>query len=156
MARGRKPAPGGLADPAAGGPGDSGPAAPPDLSPLSLAKWRALVPLIAELCALRDTDVDALRQYCDAAVRRDRALRELEADDLVIETPNGARQINPLLDDCREGGSLHVQAFGAVRARPGQPEAAANRGEAGGEPAFRFLEQETGPIEEIGGAANGG
>jgi P27 family predicted phage terminase small subunit len=61
------------------------------------AKWRHLVPLIASMCPLRETDSDALQQYCEAAVLRERAMRELEGKDLVLMTPNGAHQTNPLL-----------------------------------------------------------
>jgi P27 family predicted phage terminase small subunit len=150
MARGRKPAPGGLADPAAGDPGDPGPAPPPDLSPLALAKWRALVPLIAELCALRDTDVDALRQYCDAAVRRDRALKALESDDLVIETPNGARQINPLLTIAEKAEAFMFklsERFGLDPASRKRLQIAAKRGAS---PLADFLKRGG------SGAANGG
>ena len=99
MARGRKPAPGGLSEPAppAPNPGDPPPLAPPaGLGKAALAKWHQLVPIIARAVALTEADLDALATYVDAWVTRARALRELEDDDLVIVTPNGARQINPL------------------------------------------------------------
>jgi P27 family predicted phage terminase small subunit len=97
MARGRKPSPRGLADkPGAGGQGGA-PEPPDGMSAAAVAKWRALVPLIGELVPLRETDVDALRSFCEAAARRDRANREMESAPLVIETPNGAMQINPLI-----------------------------------------------------------
>lgn len=97
MARGRKviPRPSAMAD-AASGDGET--VQPPDgMTPRVLGKWNQLVPLIARMCPLRDTDADALRQYCEAFVLRERALAELEDGPLVLVTPNGARQTNPLL-----------------------------------------------------------
>lgn len=101
MARGRKPSITNLADPAPGGRG-AAPQAPEDLSPAALAKWRAIVPMIADLCDLRDTDADALRQYCEAAVLHAKASRELDGQPLTIDTPNGAMMVNPLLKVMRQ------------------------------------------------------
>lgn len=95
MARGRKPA-ASLAD--TGGEGKGRAPDPPDgMTSAALDKWLAIVPLIAELVALAETDVDALRSFCEAAALRDRARKDLERSELVLITPNGASQINPLI-----------------------------------------------------------
>jgi P27 family predicted phage terminase small subunit len=93
VARGRKPSPGGLADKGGGCSIDP----PSDLSPAALEKWRVIVPLIAERVSLEATDLDALCQYCDAAVLRAKAVLELADERLTLMSPNGARQVNPLL-----------------------------------------------------------
>lgn len=98
MARGRKkdvvvPSAPSLADKEKGTAAVSRPA---DMTPLAAAKWDVIVPLIAERVTLRESDQDALRQYCEAAVLRIKALKELELQPLVLATPNGAMQINPL------------------------------------------------------------
>jgi P27 family predicted phage terminase small subunit len=91
MARGRRPATGGLSGPSADVP------EPEDLTVPVRGRWRKLVPLIAELCPLREQDADALRQYCEAADLRARAVRELDGEPLVITATNGSRQAHPLL-----------------------------------------------------------
>jgi P27 family predicted phage terminase small subunit len=116
MARGRKTT-ASLAAPAADEPRGKAPAPPPGLTAAALAKWERVVPLIAERVALSAADVDALAAYCDAAARRDRALRELDddPDGLVVMTPNGARQINPLLtiaDKCEATMMKLSERFG--------------------------------------------
>jgi P27 family predicted phage terminase small subunit len=95
MARGRKVSPGPSA--VADRDGEKGIAVPHGMTPKARAKWLAIVPLIAEMCPLRETDSDALRQYCEAVMLREKAMAELEQKELVLETPNGAFQTNPLL-----------------------------------------------------------
>lgn len=92
--RGRKPTPPPVTDGAGGG---YEPPMPPDLSDVAAAKWRVIVPQIARLVPLKDTDGDALRQYVEAAVMRVRAVRELdEADSLLACGPNGTEYPHPL------------------------------------------------------------
>jgi P27 family predicted phage terminase small subunit len=79
--------------------------------------WRRVVPLIAEAVALRPADSDALRAYCEAAALRARALRELDAPgvELVLITPNGAQQINPLITIADKAAAVmmkHAERFG--------------------------------------------
>ena len=69
---------------------------PDDMSAAATEKWLVIVPLIAECTILRDNDVDALRQYCEAVVLRAKAVKELEVQPLVVSSPNGALQIHPL------------------------------------------------------------
>lgn len=69
---------------------------PSDLTAAAAAKWDVIVPLVAAVCDLRESDQDALRQYCEAVVLRAKAVRELELQPLVVSSPNGALQINPL------------------------------------------------------------
>lgn len=108
MARGRKPVLNPVKKPRRGvasqatSPGEGGTGegeiVPPDgMTPRALEKWRTLAPMVAAMSPLRDTDADALRQYCEACVLRDRAMIELEGSPLVLSTPNGAMQTNPLL-----------------------------------------------------------
>lgn len=107
MARGRKltPKPSSVAD-AAGESG--GTVVPPDgMTPRALAKWRQIVPLIQAMCPLRETDADALRQYCEATAIHERATEELEGAPLVLETPNGTLQSHPLLK-IRAGASAEM------------------------------------------------
>jgi P27 family predicted phage terminase small subunit len=98
-----------VADP--GGKGATGPAPPTDLAPRVLAKWREIVPLIAQMTGLRETDSDALRQYCEAAVLRARALDELAdpQQPLTICTPNGAFQVNPLIGIADRAGATMLK-----------------------------------------------
>lgn len=69
---------------------------PSGMSEAAQQKWAAIVPLIAAQCELESADSDALRQYCETVVRREKAVRELEPMPLILCTPNGAMQINPL------------------------------------------------------------
>jgi P27 family predicted phage terminase small subunit len=97
--RGRRPSVK-LADPAAGGEGEGSgyqPDPPDTLTTSARAKWDEIVPRIARLCQLRETDADALAAYCEAAALKARALREMEGKSLVLVTANGAEQINPLI-----------------------------------------------------------
>lgn len=81
---------------------------PDDLPAAALDVWRRVVPLVAETVALRETDLDALRQYCEAVALRARALKELAGDGvpLVCLTPNGAQQVNPLLKIVSQADSI--------------------------------------------------
>lgn len=96
MARGRKAnpkPPAGVADEKAG----YQPPQPDGMGPKAAAKWRAIVPLIAQQVPLKDVDADALRQYCEAAVLREKAVAELENAPLLMSGPNGAQYGNPLM-----------------------------------------------------------
>lgn len=142
--RGRRAKPVGLSAEAGTNPGDY-PDPPPGMTGAALAKWVAIVPLIAELCPLQDTDVDALATYCDAAVCRERALRELERDELVIETPNGARQINPLktiADKCEATMMKLSERFGLDPASRKRLQLASKKGQAS--PFAEFLARKAG------------
>lgn len=104
MARGRKPAVVMGADTVGlahkEGRGAGGAVAldePPGMTAAVREKWRKLVPLIAKACPLKETDADALRQYCEAVTLREKAQKEMETAPLVLVTPNGAQQVNPLL-----------------------------------------------------------
>jgi P27 family predicted phage terminase small subunit len=109
MARGRRPAVK-LADPAPGGEGAPAtgyvPDPPDDLTPEAAARWRRIVPLIAALCQLRDTDCDALGAYCEQAALRARALLEMRGQPLTLTTPNGTLQVHPLLKIVREADGM--------------------------------------------------
>lgn len=92
--RGRKPTPPAVVDGAGGG---YQPPAPADLSDRAAAKWAELVPQIARMVPLKDTDQDALRQYVEAAVMRVRAVTELDGlDTLLACGPNGTEYPHPL------------------------------------------------------------
>lgn len=97
MPRGRKPnpkpPPREVADQKAG----YVPPEPEGMGPRAVAKWRAVVPLIAGQVALKEVDADALRQYCEAAVLREKAVAELEGAPLLCSGPNGAEYANPLM-----------------------------------------------------------
>jgi P27 family predicted phage terminase small subunit len=105
MSRGRKRSVSGLADEGKGG-GLAAMVPPLDMTPPAMQKWRAIVPLIAELCALRETDADALRQYCEMSVLAAKASAELEGQSLTLVTPNGAMQVNPLLKVISQANSV--------------------------------------------------
>lgn len=96
MARGRKPdlkPPKGVADEKTG----YEPPEPVGLGKKAAAKWRAIVPLIAKQMPLKEVDADALRQYCEAVVLREKAVAELEDAPLLMAGPNGAEYANPLM-----------------------------------------------------------
>jgi P27 family predicted phage terminase small subunit len=61
-----------------------------------------MVPLIAQQVALKDVDADALRQYCEAVVMREKAVAEMEDAPLLMSGPNGAEYGNPLLKIIKE------------------------------------------------------
>jgi P27 family predicted phage terminase small subunit len=94
MGRGRKPA----ARREDGEP-DAGfvPDMPDGMGPRAAAKWLAIVPVIAQQVPLKSVDADALRQYCEAVVLREKAIAELEDAPLLMAGPNGAEYANPLL-----------------------------------------------------------
>lgn len=94
MPRGRKAAP----KPEAGEerPGYC-PPLPEGMGKRASAKWLVIVPLIARQVSLREVDSDALRQYCEAVVLREKAVAELEDEPLLESGPNGARYANPLM-----------------------------------------------------------
>lgn len=95
MARGRKP---NSKSPAvADERGGYEPPQPDGMGPRAVAKWRAIVPLIAKLVPLKEVDADALRQYCEAVVLREKAVAELEDAPLLMSGPNGAEYANPLM-----------------------------------------------------------
>jgi P27 family predicted phage terminase small subunit len=109
MARGRKPnAAPTAAEVADGAEGGSGyePPMPEGMGLKAKAKWVSLVPLIARQVALRDVDADALRQYCEAAVLREKAMAELELAPLLVSGPNGAQYGNPLMKIVKEQDAL--------------------------------------------------
>lgn len=108
MARGRKPAPKppeGVADEKTG----YEPPQPVGMGPKAVAKWRAIVPLIAQQVALKEVDADALRQYCEAVVLREKAVAELEEAPLLCEGPNGAQYGNPLMKIIKEQETLMMK-----------------------------------------------
>lgn len=108
MARGRKPAPKlpeGVADEKAG----YVPPEPAGMGKRAVAKWRVIVPLIAQQVALKEVDADALRQYCEAAVLREKAVAELEDAPLLCEGPNGAQYGNPLMKIISQQESLMMK-----------------------------------------------
>lgn len=94
MARGRKATPKPEAGEAAPG---YVPPMPTGLGKRAAAKWRVIVPLIAQQVGLKEVDQDALRQYCEAVVLREKAVEELEDAPLLEAGPNGARYANPLM-----------------------------------------------------------
>jgi P27 family predicted phage terminase small subunit len=107
VARGRKPSP----KPAGVRVADDGaagfvPPLPAGMGEAAAAKWRAIVPLIARQVQLKEVDADALRQYCEAAVLRAKAVTELEAGELLMCGPNGAQYGNPLLKIISQQESL--------------------------------------------------
>lgn len=104
MARGRKPTPD-LAGPSGAGDGYE-PPMPETMGLRAKAKWVSIVPLIARQVALRDVDADALRQYCEAAVIREKAMAELEFAPLLVSGPNGAEYGNPLMKIVKEQDAL--------------------------------------------------
>jgi P27 family predicted phage terminase small subunit len=105
VARGRKPnpVPDAVNDPSpdlahnGGAATASGPDMPGGLSAAVQEKWRQIVPLVVAGVGVQESDVDAIVQYCESVVLRSRALKELESADLILMTPNGASQVNPLL-----------------------------------------------------------
>lgn len=107
MARGRKPAPkpppARVADPEKAA---FAPPMPEGMGEAAAAKWRELVPMIARLVPLQDVDADALRQYCEAAVLRVKAVTELEVGPLLLVGPNGAQYGNPLMRIIKEQDAL--------------------------------------------------
>ncbi len=84
------------------------PPAPTGMSNPAAAKWAALVPMIAQVVQLRDVDADALRQYCEAAAIREKAMAELHEPGvpLLMLNPNGAAFPNPLLKVIKESDAL--------------------------------------------------
>jgi P27 family predicted phage terminase small subunit len=90
--------------------GDTGyiPPIPAGMPDLAAARWVELVPLIAQVVQLRDVDTDALRQYCEAAALRAKAVAELyePGTRLVVENPNGSTFVNPLLKVIKEADAL--------------------------------------------------
>lgn len=99
MARGRKPKPAAaVADSAAG----YEPPEPSGMGKRAVAKWRVIVPLIARIVPLKEVDADALRQYCEACVLREKAVGELEDAPLLMSGPNGAQYGNPLMKIIKE------------------------------------------------------
>lgn len=70
---------------------------PEGMGAAAVAKWKHLVPLIAQQVQLKELDADALRQYCEAAVIRQKAVEELEGKPLLLMGPNGAQYTNPLM-----------------------------------------------------------
>jgi len=96
VARGRKPNP----KPPKGVADEKGGYVPPEpvgMGKRAVAKWRAIVPLIAAQVPLKEVDADALRQYCEAVVLREKAVAELEDAPLLMSGPNGAEYANPLM-----------------------------------------------------------
>jgi P27 family predicted phage terminase small subunit len=94
MARGRKP------NPKADGPAEVAGYAPPmptGMGKKASAKWCVIVPMIARQVPLKDVDADALRQYCEAVMLREKAVAELEDAPLLMCGPNGAEYANPLM-----------------------------------------------------------
>lgn len=104
MARGRKVSPRGVADSEGGAV-----RMPGDMTPHASAKWLAIVPLIEDMTTIRETDVDALRQYCEACCLRTKAMLELEDKELILITPNGAYQTNPLLKVIAQAESVMMK-----------------------------------------------
>ena len=88
--------------------GDKGyiPPIPAGMPELAAARWVELVPLIAQVVQLRDVDTDALRQYCEAAVLREKAVAELDGAPLLLSGPNGAEYANPLMRIIKEQDAL--------------------------------------------------
>lgn len=84
------------------------PTMPTGMPDRAAAKWAELVPKIAAQVQLRDVDVDALQQYCEAAAVREKAVAELHAPGvpLLMTNPNGAAFPNPLLKVIKESDSL--------------------------------------------------
>ena len=80
-----------------GGTGD-GVTMPGGMTQAAQDVWRRVVPLIASMYPLRESDADALHQYCDAVCLRAKAMAELQKpnSELILCTPNGAYQTNPL------------------------------------------------------------
>ncbi|WP_171470646.1 phage terminase small subunit P27 family [Frigoriglobus tundricola] len=78
------------------------PPEPPGMGKRARAKWAAMVPLIAQQVPLKEVDADALRQYCEAAVMREKAVEEMEEAPLLMAGPNGAEYGNPLLKIIKE------------------------------------------------------
>jgi P27 family predicted phage terminase small subunit len=110
MARGRKPNPKSPPVPVvADGSGPYCPPEPPGLGKRAQAKWRAIVPLIAQQVALKEVDADALRQYCEAVVLREKAVAELEDAPLLMSGPNGAEYANPLMKIITQQESLMMK-----------------------------------------------
>lgn len=109
MARGRKASPkpsaGEVADVKAG----YQPPEPEGMGERAAAKWRAMVPLIAQQVPLKEVDADALRQYCEAAVLREKAVKEMENAPLLMSGPNGAEYANPLMKIIKEQESLMLK-----------------------------------------------
>lgn len=98
--RGRKKTPAATDSPAvpvANPSGPSVPGMPEGMTRAGQSVWGRLVGLIAAMCPLRETDADALRQYCEAVALWRRACDALEDAELILVTPNGAYQANPLL-----------------------------------------------------------
>src|SRR5690349_19824846 len=108
MPRGRKATPkppGTVADSKAG----YEPPEPGGMGPRAVAKWRAIVPLIAKQVPLKEVDADALQQYCEAAVLRQKAVEELEDAPLLCEGPNGAQYGNPLMKIIKEQDAVMMK-----------------------------------------------
>lgn len=106
--RGRKKAPkpcGAVADEKAG----YVPPMPVGMGPKAVAKWRAIVPLIAQQVGLKEVDADALRQYCEAVVLREKAVAELEDSPLLCSGPNGAEYASPLMKIIKEQESTMMK-----------------------------------------------
>jgi P27 family predicted phage terminase small subunit len=94
MARGRKP----VLTSAPGKPEESEVLTPPDgMTSRALEKWHVVVPLIAQQCALKEHDIDALRQYCEAFALYCKANKEMDEGPLIHTTTNGSLQTSPLL-----------------------------------------------------------
>ena len=109
MARGRKP---NAKSPSPEVADPNAPYCPPEpegMGPRAVAKWRAIVPLIARQVGLKEVDADALRQYCEAAVLRAKAVAELEGAPLLMSGPNGAEYGNPLMKIIKEQDALMMK-----------------------------------------------
>ena len=138
MARGRKVVP--KSQSVADQEGE-GPSPPDGMTAKALAKWRAIVPLIAQMCPLRETDCDALRQYCEAVMLREKAMAELEKKELVLETPNGAFQTNPLLKIIAQAESVMMKLAERFGLDPASRRRLQIAGKKGGSPFLDFLKK---------------
>lgn len=146
MARGRKAGAG--KDGGIGGQlpaeGDVPLTMPYSMNPNVKTKWQEIVPIISARVTLTAADSDAIRQYCEMWVIREKAFDELldPKTKITHSSPNGALQTNPLLKVISQCDGILLklsERFGldpASRKRLGLGSAASGEGGDGGFGAF--------------------
>lgn len=76
------------------------PEIPRPLSPVALAEWNRVAPLLIKLGTLTDADGDALATYCDTIARYKKCQAQLDKEGMTVATTQGT-SAHPLLLEMR-------------------------------------------------------
>lgn len=74
------------------------PGPPAGLDPAAAGEWRALAPILCEICVLTRADLRTLRLLCETLASAASLDATIKAEGLTIESGTGARKAHPALN----------------------------------------------------------